>query len=265
VARFRLRYQSTDLEMPAGDFVVGRSSQCHLALDDALVSRKHAVFRVDERGVVVEDLGSRNGVVVNGHTIEESTRLDHLDRVIVGSQELLIVRVSETAAPRRAHRSRPTLAGKSVIPPNPDGATAFRSPTVLDRLAEKALRMGRFEEGERMLRRRLLRLLREAREGASIPRDKREQATDYAMAIAKGLQRREWVDFVFDLHAETGTLPDAERVEQLRELVQQIGYVAGSSLRAYLEVLERRRGGFGPAERFLLQRVEGLARIAGAS
>jgi pSer/pThr/pTyr-binding forkhead associated (FHA) protein len=66
LARYRLRYQSTDLEMPLGDFVIGRSSDCSLAVDDPLVSRRHAVLHVSADAVVAEDLGSRNGITVNG-------------------------------------------------------------------------------------------------------------------------------------------------------------------------------------------------------
>ena len=39
---------------------------CNLALADGLVSRKHAILHVGPDTVVVEDLGSRNGVAVNG-------------------------------------------------------------------------------------------------------------------------------------------------------------------------------------------------------
>ena len=58
MARFRLRYGTTDLEVPLGDFVIGRSSSCNLALDDGLVSRRHARLRVTEGGATVEDTGT---------------------------------------------------------------------------------------------------------------------------------------------------------------------------------------------------------------
>ncbi len=101
--RYRVRYQGTDLEMPPGDFVVGRSSSCHLALDDALVSRRHATIHVQPDGAHVEDLGSRNGVSVNGERIEGRRRLANLDRVTIGSHELVIVEVPD----------RPTLVSLS--------------------------------------------------------------------------------------------------------------------------------------------------------
>ena len=36
---FRLRYMAHDLELPIGEFVVGRSTECQLSLDDPLVAR----------------------------------------------------------------------------------------------------------------------------------------------------------------------------------------------------------------------------------
>ncbi|MBT8452634.1 MAG: FHA domain-containing protein [Deltaproteobacteria bacterium] len=91
MARFRLRYQSTNLELRLGEFAIGRSSACNLAVADGLVSRKHAVLRVEPEAVVLEDLGSRNGVAVNGVRIEGACPLQHMDRVYIGSQELVLI------------------------------------------------------------------------------------------------------------------------------------------------------------------------------
>lgn len=120
--------------MPPGEFVVGRSSACHLALDDALVSRKHASIQVQPDGVFVDDLGSRNGVLVNGDRIAGRRRIGHLDRITIGSHELVLVEISERAgavcekcgAPVTAdmmlcqrcghplHKGHPTLAGMTL-------------------------------------------------------------------------------------------------------------------------------------------------------
>ena len=77
--------------MPLGEFAIGRSSSCNLALADGLVSRRHAVLHVGPETVVVEDLGSRNGVAVNGVRINGPRRLAHMDRVYIGSQELVLI------------------------------------------------------------------------------------------------------------------------------------------------------------------------------
>jgi hypothetical protein len=87
---FRLRYQAHDLEIPEGEFVIGRTPECQLALDDPRVSRKHAVLRAVPEGVVVEDLGSRNGLSVNGAKIEGKRLCVDGDRITIGSQEMLI-------------------------------------------------------------------------------------------------------------------------------------------------------------------------------
>ena len=67
--RFRLRYQHHDLALGDGQFVVGRSAGCQLSLDDPLVSRRHAMLVVAQDAVTVEDLESRNGVLVTGTRI----------------------------------------------------------------------------------------------------------------------------------------------------------------------------------------------------
>ena len=184
--RFRLRYQSTNLEMPFGEFAIGRSSSCNLALADGLVSRKHAVIHVGPDTVVVEDLGSRNGVAVNGVRIKSPRRLAHMDRVYIGSQELIMIdaaklreRQAETAdyvvceicgavngsAKRRCGecgRRLNSAAAETLVGTNSSvdssshawGAEDTRTARALDviaGIASKAIAMGRFEEAERIL------------------------------------------------------------------------------------------------------------------
>src|SRR6476660_5773636 len=95
--RFRLRYLQHDLELNEGTFAVGRNVSCQLSLDDPLVSRRHAIFEVGPSGVTVEDLNSRNGVIVNGHRIESKVSLNVGDRVLIGSQELTLLAAREGA------------------------------------------------------------------------------------------------------------------------------------------------------------------------
>ena len=60
--------------------VIGRGNDADLRINDPGVSRRHVEFRVtdDEGGprVSVHDLGSTNGVLVNGKRVEQATLAD---------------------------------------------------------------------------------------------------------------------------------------------------------------------------------------------
>jgi sigma-B regulation protein RsbU (phosphoserine phosphatase) len=64
--------------------VMGRDVACDLFVDDPGASRNHAQFVLTPTGYVVEDLGSKNGTLVNN---EPCVRLPlkHGDRVLIGS------------------------------------------------------------------------------------------------------------------------------------------------------------------------------------
>lgn len=53
-----------------GSLVVGASSQADLVVDDASVSRRHVELELVPEGVIVRDLGSRNGLYYLGQRIE---------------------------------------------------------------------------------------------------------------------------------------------------------------------------------------------------
>ncbi len=65
-------------------FKIGRGETCHLRPNSELVSREHAQFNISDDVVSVEDLGSRNGTLVNGKAITEACPLKDQDLVQVG-------------------------------------------------------------------------------------------------------------------------------------------------------------------------------------
>ena len=72
----------------ASGATIGRSRDCDIVLDDANVSRRHAEVRPRGDTWIVSDLGSTNGVTVNGARIEQAQVLRPGDRVEVGTTVL---------------------------------------------------------------------------------------------------------------------------------------------------------------------------------
>lgn len=56
--------------------VIGRGSEADIVVDDPGVSRKHLEIRITTDGVVATDLGSTNGLYVEGHQVPAATLLD---------------------------------------------------------------------------------------------------------------------------------------------------------------------------------------------
>lgn len=69
-------------------YLAGRSDSCDLVLPSEQVSREHAAFVRRWDGVVVSDLGSRNGVLVNARAITGEHRLADGDRITAGLSTL---------------------------------------------------------------------------------------------------------------------------------------------------------------------------------
>jgi hypothetical protein len=82
--RVEVEHQGQRIEIPIGETLVGRDSSCALRFVDASVSRRHMRFvrRPDE--LFVEDLGSANGIVVNGRKIGGSLQLLDGDTIQFG-------------------------------------------------------------------------------------------------------------------------------------------------------------------------------------
>lgn len=66
-----------------GELTLGRGSGCDIVVDDVTMSRSHARLRISGDTVAVDDLGSRNGTLVNGERIGQAD-LRPGDRLTLG-------------------------------------------------------------------------------------------------------------------------------------------------------------------------------------
>ena len=74
-----------------GPVVIGRAPASDIVIDEPFVSATHARFTLQGPALVLEDLGSTNGTLVNGHGITQPVTLREGDEVQVGDT---IMRVS---------------------------------------------------------------------------------------------------------------------------------------------------------------------------
>ncbi|MEW5740289.1 MAG: adenylate/guanylate cyclase domain-containing protein [Myxococcota bacterium] len=83
-------YFDTAYELPEGVTQVGRADENDIVLSGDLVSRRHARFHVKGASLVVEDLGSRNGSLLNAQKLVGSMPLKAGDTVAVGENTLQV-------------------------------------------------------------------------------------------------------------------------------------------------------------------------------
>ena len=72
-----------------GDTVIGRMRNTGIYLNDTLVSRRHAGISRRNGALVIEDLGSENGTLVNGEAVQQRV-LQPGDIVRIGASEFLV-------------------------------------------------------------------------------------------------------------------------------------------------------------------------------
>ncbi|MCI0650310.1 MAG: sigma 54-interacting transcriptional regulator [Planctomycetes bacterium] len=106
---------------------IGRGAECEITLWDESASRRHATIERTGGDVVIADLGSANGIQVNGETVRRAT-LRAGDRLRIGTTELRF----ET----RGFRDRPT----AVLPLGDDAEDGAY--TIASSLPRDSVRLG---------------------------------------------------------------------------------------------------------------------------
>jgi hypothetical protein len=85
----RVRVDGRTSVLGSGGAVLGRSREADIQVDDQNVSRKHAELRPSGASWTVRDLGSTNGVKVNGRRIEGAQSLKTGDTITLGTSDIV--------------------------------------------------------------------------------------------------------------------------------------------------------------------------------
>lgn len=118
-----------------GENAAGRDEGCEVHLQSMRVSRRHCVFHVQADACVVQDLGSSNGILVNGHRMDACTLVDgtHIqvgDVMLVYQLPQAVPDVGSSGEFTRKLEDvddaddHPTIVGKTPSELMPDGGAA---------------------------------------------------------------------------------------------------------------------------------------------
>ena len=250
--RFALDLAGRRVELMEGTTLVGRSRACQVALGDPHVSRRHMSFSYQHGQLAVKNLSNTNRVQVNGGPLArgESCRLRAGDRVKIGSHEIrvCVVRGEQASLEPTVRESLVTLG-----PAAPASALA-----TLVEVADKYFLLGQSREAERVSRPALEALLADCSRGVVPAPGDIELAGDLALRLADAKASGEWVDYVFDLHAAIGAPLRPVVIDRLHTTIPGIASISIGCYRSYVQTLVGQLDRFGPAERFLVRRIQGL-------
>jgi predicted component of type VI protein secretion system len=98
------RSASNTIKLIDGVTLIGRNDACQLRIKSAQVSRKHCEIFVKKGLLLVKDLNSSNGTIVNGKRIDGQQVLEAGDELTIGPIQL---RVQKIGAPLAAAPARP--------------------------------------------------------------------------------------------------------------------------------------------------------------
>ncbi len=128
-----------EVEVPGGRHLIGRDENCLLRLADPNVSRRHSSVQIVDGEVVVNDLGSTNGSLIDGVAVPaQGARLRPGQLLAIGESRICVSRGDAVVAAtspgadgrlrlnRPPRSGRPDLVREVLLPERPRTATPER-------------------------------------------------------------------------------------------------------------------------------------------
>jgi adenylate cyclase len=137
------------LELNKPLITVGRGNANDLVLNDASVSRFHAVVKLRENSIFIADRGSTNGIVLNDEKINKETELKDGDVALVGLYRLRLENVDDKGLQVRRGEWPSTL--NNLMRERPQQATLPRSGDTHSELIDLASRVKKLERENYLL------------------------------------------------------------------------------------------------------------------
>ncbi len=109
--------QKTVVPLVRDEYTIGRRDGHTIRLTERNVSRDHAAIKKDGDAYALEDLGSYNGVFVNGHRVAEPVKIQNGDLILIGDYRLEAHNEDAPAVVKPLPPAAPPKPGPSVVPP----------------------------------------------------------------------------------------------------------------------------------------------------
>ena len=280
LARFRLRFLLQEIDLPQGDTVIGRSATCQVTIEDPLVSREHARIRIVGERATIEDLGSRNGVLVGGGPVQGVQILQDGDRFRIGTQEMVFCAappltsngltrttgfmchcaecghpyplelVECPACGSNDRNEEDTLAG------TPSSARDWGLDLVVDAL-RRAESLGRNDDIERILSHARLGIEQRIGNGQAVERPTLDAVADAAATLAASRGDATWGKWLLSVYASIGSVPPRAVGQSLITLPPSERTSLAPAARRVVESVSS-RGGPRNEDRESFERIEAL-------
>lgn len=128
-----------------GEYLAGRSDECPLKVDDTRVSRRHARFAQEDGRWWVTDLGSKNGVRIDGREVEGAAALPDACWMSLGGLVARFEALGEEEARARSERDRVRWQTSMRLPDQLDPGAGLER--LLAQLLDSVLRLSGAERG----------------------------------------------------------------------------------------------------------------------
>ena len=96
-----------------GDLTIGREPDCNVVIADRQVSRYHARLTTTPKGLLLEDLGSKNGTYLNGKLVSDPAYLQDGDIIAVALVQNFVFLSSDATMPMDA--GLPVVSNRSGL------------------------------------------------------------------------------------------------------------------------------------------------------
>ncbi len=277
---FVLRQGQHEIALHVGDTLIGRSSECAIVLDGALVSRRHAVVHVTTDKVILHDLDSRNGTAVNGKRIQGQRELKPSDQLLIGNVELqLLTRTGPRQRATREMRKVQTMTvepvqdledslempeeGFSTLVDEPEERTkAGHALELLGTVIDKFFALGKGADAKRLIEGPLNGIWSEAKAGQQIAPALADRAADYGVQLAAAMGDETWLIKVIDIFEALNRPLPLPTIDRLYTMLRGRPGNGQRRLATYVRHLQSRRHLLSAAETFALKRLEGVVRVA---
>jgi len=239
-------------------FVIGRAAESDLVLEHAAISRRHARIVRGKEGYLVEDLQSRNGVIVDGTPVRGAALVIPGMVLTFGDVSVVVrnarrggVEVKRATGAEPDLGKRPTRRDDDTGPV--DGLLLFTT------AVDEALLKGLTRDAEWSFARHLARQAERAAQRGRLDPAVAQTIALLSLRLGEATSSSAWLDFVVRLYSAMASVVPLTVVNAMQALARKLGGVDRSALRQYSAILEERVPELTIEERCVLDRLAALA------